>query len=693
MTESNPKKHNNDCNRDSLQRFDRGKSESSIRKENRLVLSKTFLSNRVVKNNEDINQDRENHLDSTNLGRSSFEAKQPEKPEQKGNALLDDHEKNPIDGDGAMIIKGSRRQSKDVQSITHKRGFVNKEEDGRSESMEMQHLTKHNSTEVNNSNRRLLGRNERMSKQQVDREQTYPPSQNVRRHTLQHSQMGHAHVDNNTIDHSFRRRNETHAQNYERPTIHESQKNSHYSHDESSRRGGGFGMMRQPSISEIKSEHQARLGRRHTMQLSSTNNAEVSRYLHKTSSLRTNEPSIMQHTPINEGSIERYLGHDNHRDAVNHNHRDTMGHSLQINESTTTFKSRIYDTGFEREEGSMHRNPKQGYRRHTMQHITPQKSSQDPSYSFDRSNRTGSETTITIVQQPYRHKWHPDSHGVDTDMYHDHDEPRAQSRLDHHQSKPTNHRTSSESNRNEDGLTQKDSDPSYDKVSEEPRQNYDVVNEMSPWLEHCRDPIDRRASIASFDTNKGGVYYNPMDDVERFEIEQKEEEKQMMLAKEENLNSAARRESLKSSRDSSIGNAVDEMKNICEQFSEFFNKQEENKHNDGKLKKPADTLTKLERMMSVKHRLPIYPSFPKDLLQIIKLLPGNDKCSDCGVKFNGKHEFGSPTYGNLLCRSCAFRHIDTLQNEEVVTTQIISIQEGEWTLPNMIGKSYHYYVY
>lgn len=81
------------------------------------------------------------------------------------------------------------------------------------------------------------------------------------------------------------------------------------------------------------------------------------------------------------------------------------------------------------------------------------------------------------------------------------------------------------------------------------------------------------------------------------------------------------------------------------------------------LKSPNDVLLTLRRMLgahkgSTENNLP-YCSFPKELLHVIRILPGNSKCCDCGkAERDGTPlSWASVTYGTLLCKHCAFRHI------------------------------------
>ena len=94
-------------------------------------------------------------------------------------------------------------------------------------------------------------------------------------------------------------------------------------------------------------------------------------------------------------------------------------------------------------------------------------------------------------------------------------------------------------------------------------------------------------------------------------------------------------------------------------------------------------VTKKDDLTLATHRF-----FPKDCLQILRFLAGNDRCVDCGrggktayirrrrksnhpmdaseIEDEEKHDvpiWASLTYGTLLCDQCAFRHIT--KSEEV----------------------------
>ena len=114
----------------------------------------------------------------------------------------------------------------------------------------------------------------------------------------------------------------------------------------------------------------------------------------------------------------------------------------------------------------------------------------------------------------------------------------------------------------------------------------------------------------------------------------------------------------------------------------------------GTARKHTNVLIKLEEILASRQFLPTCKSFPKDILQIVQLLPGNNKCCDCGVESGwswidgpkGKLLFGSPVYGTVLCQSCAFRHITKgAERQFKVQESVLSFAEGDWSLPDILA--------
>lgn len=116
-------------------------------------------------------------------------------------------------------------------------------------------------------------------------------------------------------------------------------------------------------------------------------------------------------------------------------------------------------------------------------------------------------------------------------------------------------------------------------------------------------------------------------------------------------------------------------------------------------------------------------SFPRQLLEMVRLLPGNDKCSDCGEKYSDKaedimkelklkvdcthigdeglfgrqqdkngherlHSWASVSYGIVLCAECAYRHYAKSKKSDnnIINQDIIKSLNGrDWTLPDVIA--------
>jgi hypothetical protein len=222
---------------------------------------------------------------------------------------------------------------------------------------------------------------------------------------------------------------------------------------------------------------------------------------------------------------------------------------------------------------------------------------------------------------------------------------------------------------------------------------------LSPWLEHCRDPETlrdrasaRRTSIAQDNINISG--YDPMKDVPIYEIEEN-----LMNYPPPKRNSFTKNLAKKSQTGpSNLISAGDGMKEVCDQFTKFY-KSKVAGDSEKKDKKQTNNLDTLEKFLSSSEKLPTCRPFPLDILQIIQLLPGNNKCCDCGThsgfvwssrdkvdESQGKLIFGSPIYGTLLCKDCAFRHITKGEEKLFKGTEvIISLRDGDWTLPDVLS--------
>jgi len=80
---------------------------------------------------------------------------------------------------------------------------------------------------------------------------------------------------------------------------------------------------------------------------------------------------------------------------------------------------------------------------------------------------------------------------------------------------------------------------------------------------------------------------------------------------------------------------------------------------------------------------------PEHILNIIKLLPGNSRCCDCGspIKYTNKKQFlawASIAHGTIICDRCAFRHLCGGREKEMksfdsldwIFSDVLSMLEG-----------------
>lgn len=74
---------------------------------------------------------------------------------------------------------------------------------------------------------------------------------------------------------------------------------------------------------------------------------------------------------------------------------------------------------------------------------------------------------------------------------------------------------------------------------------------------------------------------------------------------------------------------------------------------------------------------------PQEILSIIKVLPGNDRCFDC----NSRHDlvWAFVPHGTILCESCGFEHLRSVRDDDILSfsgdldwkfKELISLLEG-----------------
>ena len=81
--------------------------------------------------------------------------------------------------------------------------------------------------------------------------------------------------------------------------------------------------------------------------------------------------------------------------------------------------------------------------------------------------------------------------------------------------------------------------------------------------------------------------------------------------------------------------------------------------------------------------------FPTSLVQILKLLPGNDRCNDCGKDESDGYGllWASVTYGTILCKYCACRHLSRTKKWRCQSkkSEIKSLITSDWSFPEIMS--------
>ena len=209
---------------------------------------------------------------------------------------------------------------------------------------------------------------------------------------------------------------------------------------------------------------------------------------------------------------------------------------------------------------------------------------------------------------------------------------------------------------------------------------------VSPWTEHSRYHsffLGKHASTTD-DVVKINKAYDPMQHVRIFE------EEEQMMKESQNAALSSQKNIRKHKPGGCLNGASHDMEKACREFSNFFKKMTVRNLRITKLKQ-VGVHQMLEDILlepnHTRHDLPTYRGFPRDVLVVVQLLPGNDRCCDCGCDNFGSVEslaFGSPTYGSLLCKTCASRHLtksDFFRGKGTV----IPLKDGDWNLPNIIS--------
>ena len=86
----------------------------------------------------------------------------------------------------------------------------------------------------------------------------------------------------------------------------------------------------------------------------------------------------------------------------------------------------------------------------------------------------------------------------------------------------------------------------------------------------------------------------------------------------------------------------------------------------------ADAAGELERFRTYHNSPDRAAHFPKACRRLLRSLPGNQRCIDCG---RGNPEWASVTFGSLICLKCSGRH----RSYGVGTSVVRSIDMDAWT--------------
>lgn len=89
----------------------------------------------------------------------------------------------------------------------------------------------------------------------------------------------------------------------------------------------------------------------------------------------------------------------------------------------------------------------------------------------------------------------------------------------------------------------------------------------------------------------------------------------------------------------------------------------------------------LDQICKAEFQSTLFPGFPLKCLPIVKLLPGNHCCVDCGDQEQEGLVYGSVGYGTLLCKECAFRHITNTEEQ----SEVKSLTDDIWDLHSILS--------
>jgi len=199
---------------------------------------------------------------------------------------------------------------------------------------------------------------------------------------------------------------------------------------------------------------------------------------------------------------------------------------------------------------------------------------------------------------------------------------------------------------------------------------------LDSWLEHCREPLaiqkvterrQRKSGVGDGEREDYRIYRDNITNLIRDESKMMEREYRMMMEK-----NRFRKQEVKNSV---ILTASQQMALMSGEMERQKNGQPQGKKKRANGKEDY----KLENAILSQQ------SFPKDIFKIISLLPGNERCLDCGDKFVDRSGlWASVSFGCLLCKECAFRHV-TNEKKHKQEEKLKPINDGNWTFPEIVS--------
>mmetsp|Transcript_604 Transcript_604/g.1242 ORF Transcript_604/g.1242 Transcript_604/m.1242 type:complete len:288 (-) Transcript_604:169-1032(-) len=100
-------------------------------------------------------------------------------------------------------------------------------------------------------------------------------------------------------------------------------------------------------------------------------------------------------------------------------------------------------------------------------------------------------------------------------------------------------------------------------------------------------------------------------------------------------------------------------------------------YTEGKRQSPPPPPTR-QRLRHINSFVTVYHKFPTASLALLKHLPGNDRCVDCGVP---DPQWAAVSYGAMLCLNCSGHH----RSLGVQVSCVRSVTMDEWSLEQVLS--------